>query len=282
MANATLPDEKLPDAKLAFVVLAGERPGGSPLALAMGVAAGVLVDVAGQTAIERVFAALRASTCTGEGLLCGPLQSIVADSAHLQALLAPGDIRWMAPATGPAASAVSALEQQGSYPALITTADHALLTGAMIDAFCQRALAQDADFVVGLVPYDCVRTAFPESKRTVLRFSDGGYCGSNLFCVRSERGLKALLFWRQVESLRKRPWKIARHLGLFTLLRYQLGRLRSADAFALLSRKAGCTLAFVELQIARAAVDVDSVADRELAEQLLLGDRQAGGTPAVM
>lgn len=282
MANATLPDEKLPDAKLAFVVLAGERPGGSPLALAMGVAAGVLVDVAGQTAIERVFAALRASTFTANGVLCGPLQSIVADSTHLQALLAPGDIRWLAPATGPAASAVSALEQLDSYPALVTTADHALLTGAMIDAFCERALAQDADFVVGLVPYDCVRAAFPESKRTVLRFSDGGYCGSNLFCVRSERGLKALLFWRQVESLRKRPWKIARHLGLFTLLRYQLGRLRSADAFALLSRKAGCTLAFVELPIARAAVDVDSVADRELAEQLLLGDRQAGGTPAVM
>lgn len=282
MANATRPHAKLPDAKLAFVVLAGERPGGSPLALAMGVAAGVLVDVAGQTAIERVFAALRASSCTADGLLCGPLQSIVADSAHLQALLAPGDIRWMAPAAGPAASAVSALEQLDSYPALVTTADHALLTGAMIDAFCERALAQDADFVVGLVPYDCVRAAFPESKRTVLRFSDGGYCGSNLFCVRNERGLKALLFWRQVESLRKRPWKIARHLGLFTLLRYQLGRLRSADAFALLSRKAGCTLAFVALPIARAAVDVDSVADRELAEQLLLGDQQAGGTRAMM
>lgn len=271
---------KLPDAKLAFVVLAGERPGGSPLALAMGVAAGVLVDVAGQTAIERVFAALRASNCTADGLLCGPLQSIVADSAHLQSLLAPGDIRWLAPAAGPAASAVAALEQLDSYPALLTTADHALLTGAMIDAFCERALAQDADFVVGLVPYDCVRAAFPASKRTVLRFTDGGYCGSNLFCVRSERGLKALLFWRQVESLRKRPWKIARHLGLFTLLRYQLGRLRSADAFALLSRKAGCTLAFVELPLARAAVDVDSVADRELAEQLLLGDQQANCIPA--
>lgn len=269
-----------PHSALRFVVLAGERPGGSPLALAMGVAAGVLVDVAGQTAIERVFAALRASTCTADGLLCGPLQPIVADSTPLQALLAPGDIRWLAPASGPAASAVAALEQLDSYPALVTTADHALLTGTMIDAFCARALVPDADVVVGLVPYGCVHAAFPESRRTLLRFSDGGYCGSNLFCVRSARGLNALLFWSQVEALRKRPWKIARHLGLFTLLRYQLGRLRSAEAFALLSRKAGCTVTFVELPIARAAVDVDSVADRALAEQLLRGDQQAGNAPA--
>jgi len=275
MASATLSD-----CKLGFVVLAGERPGGSALAQAMRVAAGVLVDVAGQTAIARVFAALRASTCTANGLLCGPARSIIEHSSHLQALLAPGDIRWLPPASGPAASAVAALAQLDSYPALLTTADHALLTGTTIDAFCERALASDADFVVGLVPYACVRAAFPESKRTVLRFADGGYCGSNLFCVRRERGIKALLFWREVEALRKRPWKIARHLGLLTLLRYQLGRLRSADAFAVLSRKAGCQVSFVELPIARAAVDVDSVADRELAEQILLRDQQAGGAAA--
>jgi len=258
---------------LRVVVLAGERPGGNALARAMRVPAGILVDVAGKTPVERVFMALRASTRVSGGLLCGPLPSIIADSALLQALLAPGDIHWMAPASGPAASMVAALQQLDSWPALVTTADHALLTGATIDRFVDLALTQPADLVVGLVPYACVIAAFPDTQRTVLQFSDGGFCGSNLFCVRTEHGLKAALFWRQVESLRKRPWKVARHLGYFTLLRYLLGRLSSADAFALLSRKAGCRVGYVPLDVARAAVDVDSVGDRELAECILLGDR---------
>lgn len=259
---------------LRVVVLAGERPGGNPLARAMGVPAGILVDVAGKTPVERVFMALRESTRADGGLMCGPLQSIVADSAVLQALLAPGDIRWIAPASGPAASTVAALQQLDSWPALVTTADHALLTGATIDRFVDLALTPAADLVVGLVPYACVIAAFPDTQRTVLKFSDGGFCGSNLFCVRNEQGLKAVLLWREVEALRKRPWKVARHLGYLTLLRYLLGRLSSRDAFAVLSRKAGCRVGYVELEVPRAAVDVDSVGDRELAERILLGDRQ--------
>lgn len=263
-------------ATIPCVVLAGERPGGNALARAMHVAAGVLVDVAGKTAIERVLTAIRESRRISGGLLCGPLQAVVAQSAHLQALLAPGDMRWIAPGDGPAASMAAALQQLDSYPALVTTADHALLTGATIDLFCELALAQSADVVVGLVPYPCVIAAFPDTKRTVLQFRDGGFCGSNLFCVRTARGVQAILFWRKVEALRKKPWRVARHLGYLTLLRYLAGRLSSTEVFAQLSRKSGCTVTFVPLEVPRAAVDVDSVGDRELAERILLADRTAG------
>lgn len=261
------------DRKLPFVILAGERPGGSPLAQAMGVAAGVLVDVAGATALARVFQAVRGSARLHHGLLCGPSAEIADNSAEIRSLLGPGDIRWLAPESGPGASAVAALRQIDARPVLLTTGDHALLTPAIIDAFLGLAEVAADDLVVGLVPYARVRLAFPASRRTRLHFQDAEYCGSNLFLVRTERGLKAILFWRQVESLRKRPWKIARHLGVITLLRYLFGRLRVAAAFALLSGRSGCRVGFVEINEARAAVDVDSVADRELAEQLLLADR---------
>lgn len=257
---------------LPFVVLAGERPGGSPLTQAMRVAAGVLVPVAGQTALARVFAALRASPSLDQGILCGPFEAIVADSKELQRLLAPGDIRWLAPAAGPAASTVAALEFLNRYPALVTTGDHALLTAAIVEDFLAAAVASSADVIVGLVPYARVIAAFPGTRRTVLRFQDGEYCGSNLFLLRSRAGLNAALFWRQVESLRKRPWRIARHLGVWTLLRYLLGRLPVGAAMALLSQRAGCQVGFVELDHSRAAVDVDSVADRELAEEILKQD----------
>ena len=263
-----------PAAKLPFVVLAGERPGGNALARALGVPAGVLADVAGQTALARVIGALRAGQRVAGGVLCGPRGDIVAASPELQRLLAPGDVRWLAPADGPAASAVAALEALDAGPALLTTGDHALLTGPLIDRFCELALQEPADIVVGLVPHACVIAAFPDTRRTVLRFRDGGYCGSNLFLVRSPAGRNAILFWRRVEQLRKRPWKIARELGGWTLLRYLARRLTLADALDLLSRRAGCKVGFVPLHEARIAVDVDTLADRDLAARILLAERQ--------
>lgn len=268
----------MPSEQLSFVLLAGERPGGSALAQAAGVAAGVLVDVAGQTAIGRVFATLRAHPRLRGGLLCGPAEAVVQGSAELRALLAGDDVRWLAPGDGPGASALRALDALGSYPALLTTGDHALLHRDILDQFLDRALAHAADIVVGLVPYATVQAAFPESRRTVLRFADGGYCGSNLFLVRTPEGRRAIEFWRRVEALRKRPWKIASQLGVFTLLRYLSGRLRLDQALAVLGGKAGCRAGWVPLDSARAAVDVDSIADLELASRLLRDDRSPVGS----
>lgn len=261
--------------RLSYVLLAGERPGGSPLAQAAGVAAGVLVDVAGKTAIERVFATLRAHPRLRGGVLCGPTEAIVQGSAELRALLASDDVYWLAPGDGPGASALRGLDALDRYPVLLTTGDHALLNRAILDQFLDRALAHPADIVVGLVPHATVRTAFPESRRTVLRFLDGGYCGSNLFLVRTPEGRRAIALWRQFEALRKQPWKIARRLGVFTLLRYLSGRLRLDRALAVLGDKAGCRAGWVPLDSARAAVDVDSIADLELARRILAAEQGA-------
>jgi hypothetical protein len=262
-----------------FVVLAGERPGGNALARALGVPAGVLADVAGQTALSRVLAALRASRRVAGGVLCGPAAEVVATSAELERLLAPGDVRWMAPATGPAASAVAALEVVNRWPVLLTTGDHALLTGPLVDRFCDLAMDVPADIVVGLVPYDCVIAAFPDTHRTVLRFRDGGFCGSNLFLVRTRAGHEAILFWRRVEQLRKRPWRIARELGALTLLRYVARRLTVADAMNLISRRSGCRVGYVPVRQARIAVDVDTLADRDLAARILRDEQQRDAPP---
>lgn len=263
-------------APIPCVVLAGERPGGNALARALGVPAGVLVEVDGEACLARVVRALRESRSVAGGVLCGPRAEVVESSPLVRALLEAGDLRWLAPATGPAASAAAALDELGRFPALLTTGDHALLDGALIDRFCALAAPVDADIVVGLVPYDIVIQAFPDTRRTVLRFRDGGYCGSNLFLVRTPAGRAAILFWRRVEALRKKPWRMARELGLLTLVRYLLGLQTLPATLALLSRRAGCRVAHVALPEPRAAVDVDSLGDRDLAEGILRA-RRAGG-----
>ncbi len=63
---------------------------------------------------------------------------------------------------------------------------------------------------------------------------------------------------------------MARRLGTGFLLRYVFGRLSLDKALESLSRAMGCRIGYVRIEVARAVVDVDSVADRDLAEKILL------------
>lgn len=253
---------------LPVIVLAGERPGGNPLARALGKDAGILVEVAGKPCVERVFEALSASASISDGVMIGPEPAVAADK-DLRSLIARHDLQWLPPATGPAESALAALDSVTDRPVLITSADHALLTPEIVDTFCNLALVSDADFIVGLVPYRQVKAAFPDSRRTQLKFADGTFCGSNLFMVKTPAGVGAVRFWRTMQSHRKRPWRMATELGISTLIGYLLGRLRLSDALLRIGGRAGCRIAHVELMEARAAVDVDSLEDHALAEWVI-------------
>lgn len=251
------------------VVLAGERPGGSPLARAFSVPAGVLVPVAGRSSLSRVLENLTESGCVVKGLVVGPGMEAVQASDELKERLCANNFPWLAPASGPAASALAGVEALDELPVLITAGDHALLTPEIVQMFCAEAARADADMVVGLVPYAKVRVTYPKSRRTVLRFSDEACCGSNLFAVRTNRGRRALRFWSGLEADRKKPWRIARKLGLTSAIRYLLRGLTIERAFRTISDKVGCTVQPVMVPFARAAVDVDSIADRQLAETIL-------------
>ncbi len=252
------------------IVLAGERPGGNALARHFGLTSGVLVEVAGRACIRWVMDTLDASRTVHGGLICGPDEAIRETSPVLSEILADGTFTWLAPAGGPTESALAALARMTeSPPVLLTAADHALLTPEIVDNFCNLALLSDADFVIGLVPYARVREAYPDSKRTILRFADGAYCGSNLFMVRTGSGARLLEFWRTIARYRKTPWRMAGEIGMGTLIRYLSRRLTLTDTLERIGSRAGCRLSHVEILSARAAVDVDSVADHALAEQIL-------------
>ena len=155
----------------------------------------------------------------------------------------------------------------GTQPVLITTADHPLLTAEVVDHFCRDSAATGCDVVVGLAPYDQVRAAYPELKKTVLRFRDGGYCGCNLFAFLTPDGRRVADFWRQVERERKKPLAVIRLLGLWALLRYRMGWLTLDAALAGLSRRVGLRIGVVILPYAHAAVDVDSLSDYVLVQR---------------
>lgn len=254
------------------VVLAGERPGGSALSRELGLKASVLVDVAGKPSLQRVIEALQEAELVSGGLLCGPAAEIYQNVEDFQRILDGTAFKWLAPEAGPSASAIKAIEALDSYPVLLTAGDHALLTPELVDTFCRQALNVSGDIVVGLAPWSIVHEAFPESKRTVQKYRDGQYCGTNLFAVMTPAGLAALAFWKDLEALRKKPWRIAQKLGFRFLIGYWLRWYTLNQALGYLSELSGCHAAYVLVNSARAAVDVDSVADRDLAEKILISE----------
>lgn len=253
------------------LVLAGERPGGNALAKAHNSKSSLTLDLNGRPIFDWSLTAIKDSAIE-RIILIGP-SADAASHPQFVSWLGKEMIERVEPAEGPAASAVKGSLAANEWPLLLTAADHALLRGTWIDAFCAQAQesAEDSstDLIVGLVNYARVHKRFPDSKRTLLKFSDGAYCGSNLFYLATPAASDALSFWSTLESQRKTPWKIAWGLGFGVCLRYFLGRLSVVDAFAVLSKRTGVSVGFCKLDEPELAVDVDSAADLELASLVL-------------
>lgn len=254
------------------LVLAGSRGGDDPVARACGIRHKCLAPVAGAPMLARVLAALAASASIGRILVS------LEESALVDGLLASAgrqdDSRWRALPSA-ATPSLSVLEGLGhvadGLPVLVTTADHPLLTAEIVDWFAAAALDTDADVVAGLIDARVIRATYPESQRTYLRFRDGHYSGANLFAILTPDGRRVVAFWRRVEQDRKRPWRVVRAFGIGSLLAYLLGRLTLDGAMARASAIIGARVAAVRLPFANAAIDVDKLADLELADRILAG-----------
>lgn len=258
------------------LVLAADRTSTDPITLHTGAACKAIAPVCGVPMIIRVLDALEASHFVASIILCGPPESILSACPELKERIDSGRVRWIPNRDSPSRSAEYGFEQLGvDVPVLLTTADHALLTSEIVDYFLSQSLAVNNDATVGIVRYDEIVAAFPNTRRTVIKLQDGGYCGSNLFTF-NPNGRKLVGFWRQVEALRKRPWQIVtKILSLRIILSYFLGLLTLKAALKAVSEKAGVNIQPVMLPFPQAGVDVDHVADLHIAESVLTGATQS-------
>ncbi len=249
------------------ILLAGQRPGVDPLAHAFGESRKAKVKIGGEAMLSRVARTLLAVPAIGH----------VVVMAQTPEFLFDGDCAWMAgePRIGTChsdsgiATSVAAVAGGAAapWPVLVTTADHPLLTVAMIEAMI--AAAGDADVAVGVVGRRILLAAYPENRRTWLKFAGEAWSGANLFALQSDRAKVALGLWSEVERDRKKAMKLIAHFGPWLALR-ALTRTITLDAAMLaVGRKFGLVAKPVALPFAEAGIDVDKVSDYELAEQIL-------------
>ena len=256
--------------KFTAVVLAADRSLHDPVAKAAGMRCKSFVPVGGRPMVLRVLDALDASQRVNTYILCGPPKAVVDQQPDLETLITSGKIKWFENQATPSASAFHVLQSlPGDTPVLLTTADHALLSARIVDYFCLETLATACDVVVGVARHEVVAAAYPQTRRTATRLKDGAYCGCNLFAFLTPRARLAATFWRQIEDHRKNPFRLIRILGWGAVLHYLMGRLSLNDALDRLSHRLGFKAGAVVLPCPEAAVDVDSVSDLRLVENLI-------------
>lgn len=258
------------------IILAGSRGPADPVAQAAGVSHKAFALVAGRPMLERVAEVLLDLPWLAQVAVVIERPELVTAHPPFAAALAAGRLVVLPAAPSPSRSVATALEALGpaAYPALVTTADHPLLTAQMATHFWQ-SVAADADVAVGLARAEVILAAYPQTQRTWLRFRGGRYSGCNLFALKTPAAAGAVAFWRQVEAERKKPWRMIRLLGPVVLLRFLLGRLSLAQALARMGHLTGARLAAVDMPFAEASIDVDKASDLTLAEAIL-AQRGAG------
>jgi CTP:molybdopterin cytidylyltransferase MocA len=251
------------------LILAGSRGPDDPMAKAAGVSHKALAPVAGVPMLLRVAEALKDSGRFQRLYVCIENPALIFQVPGLEAMHRTRYLETITAADSPAASVAAALKRIDlSRPLLVTTADHPLLTPAIITRFLDAAPA-DCDLAVALAPSDVVAGAYPGAIRTFYKLGGKRYSGCNLFLARSGKVADIAGYWRKLEAFRKQPMKLIWNIGPLAFLKVAFGLMRADAAFAHLSRKAGGKIKHVELPIAEAAIDVDKPADLELAEKIL-------------
>ena len=251
------------------VILAADRKPDDPLVQASNACCKALVEVNGTPMLQRVISELLDSEHVGKILLSGPAREHLVENAFLENALNQGQIRWLAPHSSPSSSAYQAMHGlPENSQILVTTADHPMLTAEIVDYFLRHALETGADVAVGVIRFTAIQEKFPNAKKTVTRLKDGGYCGCNLFAFLTPQSRRVAAAWRRAEQQRKNPLRLISQLGWWSVLRYLLGRLTLDNALAELSERLDARIRPVHLPFPEAAIDVDSIADQRLVEEI--------------
>jgi GTP:adenosylcobinamide-phosphate guanylyltransferase len=254
------------------VVLAADRESVNPVAKAAGVRCKSLAPINGIPMVCGVIEALSSARNVKDRILCGPPKPILDQASQLKDQVTSGEIQWIENKATPSASAYHAMQSISlDMPVLLTTSDHALLTAQVVDYFCMKARASGCDVVAAVTLHKTVTAAYPETHRTAYRLKEGSYCACNLFAFLTPHGRSAANFWLRVEQQRKSPLRVISAFGWMNVIRYLTRRLTLSQALDRISHRLGFKAGTVIIPFPEAAIDVDSVADWQMAQRIAAG-----------
>lgn len=250
------------------ILLAGSRPGGDPLAKHFNAPTKALVPLGGRPMIAHVLDTLLAVPAVGSITVLAQDPQTICDHPQLRNHFANSRLTIAGSTDGIASSIAHHISTDAQpWPVLVTTADHPLLSVAMLDHF--MTCSAECDIAIGLVSKATLAEESDPAQRTWLKFRDDAVSGANLFALRSPAVMEALRYWASLERHRKKPWRMAARLGPSLLFDVLLRRLSLDQAFDRAGQRLGVKAKAVRLPFPLAAVDVDKLSDHSEVEMIL-------------
>ena len=252
------------------IVLAGERSEKNVLLEYAKVNCKSLIKINGKPMLMHVLDALLQAKLFDDVFVIGP-NKIVDECPEIKELVVSKKIKFYEQKISPAESVLSVFDEiDENKKIIITTSDNVLLKVEWLEYFCNEAVQSNKDVLMAVNDFKIVQSKYPESKRTVLKFKDISFCFCNLFAIMNKEARQVVNIWRKVETLRKKPLKIAKmFMSFWGLILFSIGALSSKDAFNIMSKKMSTRVGLVNMPFPEACIDVDKVDDLILVKKIL-------------
>lgn len=258
--------------KYQIVVMAAQRPGVvNELAQAAGVSHKCLIDLAGKKLIIHTLHGILACNRVGDITVVIDTVSVLDDVAEINELKQSGRLQVIE--SGPTLydSVALALEKKNSFPAIVTTADNVLLTGAMLDDFIEALDEGKPDAALCMVKKGVMQAKYPMGQKRFHRFKDGEWSNANLYAILTKKALKAAEIFRTGGQFAKRPDRVLKAFGVINAIGYKYAWFRRDRAISRIGKRHGLKTIAIDLTQAEAPIDVDNFRSQKIAELILLG-----------
>ncbi|MCJ1962062.1 NTP transferase domain-containing protein [Novosphingobium mangrovi (ex Hu et al. 2023)] len=237
-----------------LIVLAGQRcPSSDPLSERFGVSHRSLIPLAGRPLIAHVLQTGAQHPKIGSLAICIEQEAFDPVWDVLTRLPGRGAVT-LVEAREDVAQSIRAAAQGWDGPLLVTTADHALLSGETIDQLVTAL--ESADIALALAPREAVEAVHPSGSPHYLTLRDGHLAPCDLYGVRSADFLGAATIFRGRRASVRVALRIARAMGLLGLLLLALGLETRSGALARASRRLKARVEAVITPDGTQAIDV--------------------------
>ena len=152
---------------------------------------------------------------------------------------------------------------------LIITADIPFITPAAIDDFIKASLDSKGDLTYPIISKEAQEEAFPQMKRTYIKLREGTFTGGNMFLVNPAIVDRCIDMARYMMEHRKKPWKMAKMLGISFLARLLMGTLTLKGLEKRVAHLLNIEPKAIISSYAEVGNDVDKPSDVEYAEKYL-------------
>jgi molybdopterin-guanine dinucleotide biosynthesis protein A len=239
------------------VITAGGRPGpDDPLFAYTQGKPKALVDMGGRAMLERVVDGLQASRYVEDIVVVG------LDAAEVQSLHFSRPVHSVPDQGGMIQNALAGVawarqNRPEASEVMLSSGDIPTITGPVIDSLVEDCRPFNYALYYLFATQATIEKRFPGSKRTFVPLRDGRIAGGDLVIIQPSLVDRNPELWHALANARKHAWKLARIVGLGTLLKYLFRRLSIADLEVIGLRILGKPIKVIVTPHAELAMDAD-------------------------